>query len=164
MVPTAKRFKPKAQRYEETTAMFPSLHEDVMNALAECSIVPEPWFNNNEIDGTMMEDYSTFVMGRFDCRNQKCPQRGWSSKKIAICIRRFPNSGYNATIYKQRCKSCDRLGVLRLNDNSYVERVAYRLKKWAGVPMEMPLYRGILGGPPHMFELCEGCKAGRCQG
>jgi hypothetical protein len=34
-------------------------------------------------------------------------------------------------------------------DDSYVERVAYRLKKWCGVELERP-------------EFCEGCKAGHC--
>ncbi|KAK4245595.1 zinc-binding domain-containing protein [Corynascus novoguineensis] len=165
-MPSAKNpYKPKTRSSQNKTAMFPTLHEDVKNNLSEYSINPEPWFNSNENDRTMLEDYSTFVMGRFECHNQNCAQRGWGSKKIAITIQRFPNNGYNAVVFKQRCKSpgCNRLGRLRLDKNSYVERVTYRLKKWAGIPMETPEYDGFEGGPPHLSKLCEGCKAGRCQ-
>lgn len=170
MAPAAKQHsKRKGPRPDKTTVMFPSLHEDVVNALSESGIAFHTWFNNKEIDKTMMEYYLTFVMGRFDCRNRKCPQDGWSSKKIAISIQRFPNFGYNAIVYKQRCKVCDKLGTLRLNENSYIERVAYRLKRWAGVPMEdsvnpLSVLMQPQVGPPHMSEFCEGCKAGRCHG
>ena len=47
-------------------------------------------------------------------------------------------------------------------DESYAERVAYRLKKWCGVEVEPPHYNPEPKGPPHEIELCEGCKDGHC--
>jgi len=69
---------------------------------------------------------------------------------------------YDAVVFKQRCRTCQHLGTMRINENSYIERVAYRLKKWAGVPMETPEYNAVERGPPHESSLCEGCKAGCC--
>jgi hypothetical protein len=83
--------------------------------------------------------------------------------KIGILIRQFPGNGYNALVFKQRCKECNKLGVLRLDEDSYVERVVYRLKKWAGIHVERPEYSGERG-EPHEAELCEACLAGyHCQ-
>ena len=58
--------------------------------------------------------------------------------------------------------SNNKLGALTLDEHSYVERVAYRLKKWAGVRMEQMRYAGK-GGLPHRSDLCEGCRRGYCQ-
>lgn len=142
--------------------MYPSLHEDVLNILSD-AIVPAPWFSEdgNEHDAT--DEYPTNIMGRFSCYNRRCSKKVWGSKKVAIVIRRYPDNGYNAVVYKQRCKECNKLGVLRLDENSYIERVAYRLKKWAGVPMERPDYTPRQLGPEHESHLCEGCKQGYCQ-
>ena len=46
-------------------------------------------------------------------------------------------------------------------DDSYAERVAYRLKKWCGVELERPEFSGQSKGP-HEKKFCEGCKAGHC--
>jgi hypothetical protein len=81
---------------------------------------------------------------------------------VAISIRGYPGSGYNALIFLQRCESCNRLGKLTLDNSSYVERVVYRLKKWAGVAVAQPYYGGADRKRPHRSELCEGCKAGHC--
>ncbi|KAK4194030.1 zinc-binding domain-containing protein, partial [Triangularia verruculosa] len=107
----------------------------------------------------VIKDYSTSIMGRFACRNPKCSSTGWGSKKIAIQIRGFRDNTYDAVVFKQRCRTCQHLGI---NENSYIERVAYRLKKWTGVPMETPEYNAVERGPPHESSLCEGCKAGCC--
>ena len=101
-------------------------------------------------------------MGKFKCDNDDCPKNGWSSKKVAILIRGYPENGYSAVVFNQRCKSCKRFGTLALDETSYVERVAYRLKKWAGVPMEEQRHFAR-DGPPHRSELCEGCRRGYCQ-
>ncbi|KAK3898257.1 zinc-binding domain-containing protein, partial [Staphylotrichum tortipilum] len=69
---------------------------------------------------------------------------------------------YDAVVFKQRCRTCQHLDTMRINENSYIERVAYRLKKWTGVPMETPEYNGEERGPPHESSLCEGCKARCC--
>jgi len=90
-------------------------------------------------------------------------QRGWGSKKICIVIRKYPNNGYNAQVFNQECVSCGELGRMHINVDSYVERVAYRLKKWAGIAVERPAHAGSLDRPPHKSELCEGCKRGFCQ-
>lgn len=80
---------------------------------------------------------------------------------VTILIRGYPGNGYNAVVFNQRCKSCNWLGVFTLDKNSYVNRVAYRLKKWAGVHVEKQHYNGKTG-PPHESDLCEGCKRGVC--
>jgi hypothetical protein len=171
MVSDRKPYKPKAETLRDPTAMFPSLHDDVKNALSGEFITPEPWFNpaRGDLnpaggDREAITEYSTHIMGRFECRNQSCPKRNWGSKKISILIQGFPDNGYNAIVFKQRCKSCEKLGALRLDENSYVERVAYRLKKWAGIAMDRPEYHGEKKGPAHEYRLCEGCKGGFCQG
>ncbi|KAG7286737.1 hypothetical protein NEMBOFW57_009051 [Staphylotrichum longicolle] len=129
-MPSAKKpYKPKKRRADFGTAMFPNLHKDVENALSEESISP-PWsFNHAGGDAEAIQTYGTNIMGRFECRNNECQSGGWGSKKIAIEIRRYRDNGYNALVFKQRCKTCKRLGVMRIDENSYVERVTYRLKK-----------------------------------
>jgi hypothetical protein len=91
-----------------------------------------------------------------------CDTNGWSSKKVAILIRGYAENGYNATVFNQRCRTCDQLGTLALDEKSYVERVAYRIQRWAGVQVEQPYYASK-GGKPHKRELCEGCKKGVCR-
>jgi hypothetical protein len=94
--------------------------------------------------------------------SSRSEKTGWGSKQVAIHIRGYPGNGYNAIVFLQRCDSCNRLGELSLNNNSYVERIVYRLKKWAGVAVAQPFYGGEDGRGPHRSDLCEGCKAGYC--
>lgn len=138
---------------------FPHLHKDVAKAVSDH--ITSVWFNRN-IKQEHDDLYSTFLMGRLTCDNSACSKEAWTSGKVNIVIRRYPNNGYNAVVYNQRCKQCKRLGNLTLDKSSYVERVAYRLKKWAGVVMEQPPYREK-ETPPHRQELCEGCKNGYCE-
>ena len=144
----------------KSSSMFPVLHQNVVNALS--GAIPSVWFKRNNTDQGSSDQYSTFVMGRFQCDNAGCAKDGWSSKKVAILIRRFPRNGYNAVVFGQRCQSCHRLGSLTLDENSYVDRVTYRLQKWAGVVTEKQDYFKK-EGPPHRSDLCEGCKRGYCQ-
>jgi hypothetical protein len=139
--------------------MFPSLHRDVANAVS--NDLPSTWFNNNKNDINCDNEYSTNVMAKFVCRNNNCPTNGWASKMVTIVIRGFPGNGYNALVFSQRCKSCQELGTLQLNEASYVERVAYRIRKWAGISVEST-YHGPREGPPHETSLCEGCRSGFC--
>ncbi|KAK3903720.1 zinc-binding domain-containing protein [Staphylotrichum tortipilum] len=156
-------WKKKGCAQQELSATFPLLHQDVLIALDDVFINPEPWFNHDASESEPVNDYNTNIMGRFECRNRKCHSAGWGSKKIAIRIRGFRDNGYDAVVFKQRCRTCEKLGVMRIDENSYVERVAYRLKKWAGVYMETHEYHnGVQQGPPHESDLCEGCKAGYC--
>jgi len=140
--------------------MFPSLHQGVTMAVSDKS--HSTWFNKRGSDKDSKNKYSTNVMGRFKCDNDGCPIRGWASKKVAILIRGYPENGYNAVVFNQRGKARNGLGTLILNENSYIERVAYRLKKSAGVPMKEQHHAGK-AGLPHKRELCEGCKRGYCQ-
>jgi len=156
--PKHKPKPPKLKQETEVSFKFPMLHPDILKAV-EGHILP-PEFNME--DAGFDKKYPTHVMGRFACGNEDCPKKAWFSMKVAIVIRRYPGNRYNAVVFNQRCDSCKRLGTLTLDNDSYVERVAYRLKKWAGVWMAVPEYRGRTG-PPHMCALCEGCKRGVCQ-
>lgn len=139
-------------------SMHPELHADVSQLLAEEELHLS--FHGNDSTHDCMKDYDTNIMGRFYCRNGACKASGWSSKKIAITIRLYSGGRYNARVYHQRCQKCNTLSRPRLDD-SYAERVAYRLKKWHGVEMERPEYV-VRDGKPHHSALCEGCKAGHC--
>ncbi|KAI0098995.1 zinc-binding domain-containing protein [Hypoxylon sp. NC0597] len=151
-------FKPKGEL--RASFMYPSLHQRVLDATS--GKIVSAWFNEKSTNEPKNE-YSTHVMGKFKCNNDDCSKRSWGSKKVAILIRGYPGNGYNAVVFNQRCQSCNQLGTLTLDENSYVERVAYRLKKWAGVPIEKQHYDQKVKGPPHKSELCEGCNQGYCQ-
>ncbi|KAI2619761.1 zinc-binding domain-containing protein [Hypomontagnella submonticulosa] len=148
----------KRKNDEKATYTFPSLHEDILEAVSDN--IPNAWFSDQ--DGGAHKRYSTHVMGSFKCDNGGCSNSSWGSKKVAILIRRFSDNGYNAVVFGQRCRKCNQLGTFTLDDTSYIERVAYRLKKWAGVRVETPHFSGR-AGPPHETEFCEGCKRGCCR-
>jgi hypothetical protein len=140
--------------------MFPELHPNVADAVSiDISLT---WFNEDDEDETFDQEWFTHVMGTFICNYDTCEKRGWDSRKVPIEIRGYDDNGYSAIVYDQRCKSCDQLGTFELDKRSYIERVAYRLKKWAGVEMEAPLFNEV-EGPPHERAYCEGCKRGKCR-
>ena len=143
-----------------TSFMFPSLHPKIVDAISDDNI--STWFQQNDSDEGSNNKYSTHVMGRFKCHNNACSTKGWSSKMVAISIRGYARNGYNAVLFNQRCNACKRLGAFTLDVESYVDRVAYRLKKWAGVSTEQQYY-APKEGPPHKRDLCEGCKRGICR-
>jgi len=142
------------------TRMFPSLHPDVSDAVSE-HITPLPFNETNTNQGTN-KTYSTSVMGEFRCHNNTCPTRAWTSGKVTILIRRYANGSYNAEVFNQRCRSCNRLGKLKLDNASYVDRVSYRLLAWGGVQQARREYMEKYT-PPHRKDLCEGCKRGICR-
>ena len=156
----ARKKYPKPKGETRTSFMYPSLHEEVMNAVSDK--IASPKFHQNDSDKDANNQYATHVMGKFKCSNNACPNDSWGSKKVSILIRRYPRNGYNAVVFNQRCKSCHRLGTLTLDEQSYVDRVTYRLKKWAGIPAERHDY-DKREGPPHERSLCEGCKRGVCK-
>jgi hypothetical protein len=106
--------------------MYSALHDNVSCLLAEDDL----HFDFHENDGTesCIEEYDTNIMGRFLGRNRACGSSGWLSKKIAVSIRMYSRTQYNARVYHQRCLECNSLSKPRLDD-SYAEIVAYRLKK-----------------------------------
>lgn len=150
----------KSTRDTRSSYMFPDLHQDVSNAVSDEGL--SPWFKNTDNDRGSSDKYSTFVMGRFQCDHNACSNIGWGSKKVAILIRKYGPNGYNAVVFGQRCQRCNQFGTLRLDESSYTDRVAYRLKKWAGVETDEQYYTQN-DGPPHRSELCEGCRRGYCQ-
>jgi hypothetical protein len=138
---------------------FPELHPSVAEAVALRTSTP--WSYESQPNTRHHREHSTKVMGKFLCNNAGCRNQSWGSKIVAIWIKEHTRSSYSAVVYNQRCRSCNCLGDLRLDQDCYVERVAYRLKKWAGVEMEQPPFERKKG-PPHESALCEGCKRGVC--
>lgn len=140
--------------------MFPELHEHIEEAVFPD--ISSTWFCKDENGDKSHREWFTRVMGKFTCNNSHCKKKGWFSKMVPIEIRGYGNNGYNAVVFNQRCKRCDRLGSFMLDEMSYIERVAHRLKIWAGVEMERVNYTKKKG-PPHETRFCEGCKRGKCK-
>ena len=125
-------------------SMYPTLHDDVSYILEKDDLHLN--FHRSDSGRTCIKEYDTNIMGQFVCRNHACSSNGWSSKRIAITIRMYPRAQYNARVYNQSCQRCNRLGEPHLDD-SYAERVAYRLKKWCGIEGARPIYSGQSNGP-----------------
>ncbi|CRG85869.1 hypothetical protein PISL3812_02873 [Talaromyces islandicus] len=149
---------PRNARSSGRWSMYPTLHDEVSQLLEENDLYFD--FHNDDDAEACIKEKDTNIMGRFVCRNNRCQSNGWSSKKIAITIRMYPEGEYNARVYHQRCKVCKDLGYPILNE-SYAERVVYRLKKWSGIYVEQPRY-STGSKKPHNRSLCEGCKDGHC--
>jgi hypothetical protein len=148
---------PRGSKSDKKWSIYSSLHDGVSRLLEENGLN----FDFHAVDDTnCTKEYDTNVMGRFICRTRTCSSNGWSSKKIAITIRLYSGEKYNARVYHQRCRGCKSLSRPLL-DESYAERVAYRIKKWCGIQMDVPHYSGESNGP-HNSDLCEGCRAGHC--
>ncbi|KAK6823656.1 diacylglycerol kinase catalytic domain-containing protein [Apiospora arundinis] len=128
-----------------TFFMFPWLHKRVSDAVSK-KIGPIS-FNKKARHEDALNTYSTKVMGRFECKNEGCTKKAWSSKMVAIVIRKYAEQRYDAVVFNQRCKSCNTLGTFRLDENSYIERVSYRLIKWSGLPQEQMPFEEKTGPP-----------------
>ena len=148
----------KQTRSQTAWSMYPECHDGVASLLEDDGLVMD--FYGNDDPQSSVKEYDTTIMGRFRCENPACKSDGWSSKKIAITIRLYQLDRYNARVYHQRCKSCNWISRPTLDD-SYAERVVYRLKKWRGFRIEAPPRSGG-SDKPHQRSLCEGCKNGRC--
>ena len=138
--------------------MRPSLHGDVSRQLDQYGLT----FHFAPIDdpNDFLKEYDTTIVGAFTCTNDSCRKRRWTSKRVAITIRKLSDLSYNARVYYQRCERCGFVARPDLDD-SYAERVAYRLAKWSGVAVSNPYFSGR-SDRPHQEELCEGCRLGRC--
>jgi hypothetical protein len=137
--------------------MFPARHSDVAAELEEHSLTFS-FYNVDE--SSCVKEYDSNIKGFFSCYNPKCSSDGWYSKLISITIRMYRGQRYNARVYHQRCRVCNWLGKPHI-DESYAERVAYRLKKWSGVKVKKPKFnKGHRKA--HETHLCEGCNAGHC--
>ncbi|KAJ1334005.1 3CxxC-type zinc finger protein [Microdochium nivale] len=143
---------------------FPKLHDQICSAISEGDDLKPRWIERGIANSQVhSQEYSTNIMGIFRCANNTCSVQGWGSKVVAIVIRGYTNDGYNAEVFKQRCQGCNQLGILKLHEKSYIDRVTYRIKTWAGVKVERPPYNDKKKPIPHERELCEGCKHGYCQ-
>ncbi|CEJ81816.1 hypothetical protein VHEMI01926 [[Torrubiella] hemipterigena] len=138
-------------------SLYPELHADVDSILQPALSFK---FNHEDTDKGVEESYRTNVVGTFTCQNPKCKGSTWTSGVIPIIIRMYSNNRYNARVYYQQCRRCRRACVPTL-DQTYAERVAYRIKKWRGIFVEAKRYF-TKGTPPHRDDLCYGCKAGTC--
>lgn len=155
---TAFMMPTKRSRRTKNWSMYPSLHRDVADLLEGDDIIFE--YHHRDDEDNCISEYDTSIMGEFICRNSRCKLEAWPSKQIAITIREYSGQRYNARVYHQSCRRCRKPSKPDL-DNSYAERVAYRIKKWCGVEMEAPPFNGHSDGP-HRSDLCEGCKQGHC--
>ncbi|KAI8938798.1 hypothetical protein NX059_004661 [Plenodomus lindquistii] len=157
--PPPKRKPPTKPKPFKKWSMYPSLHNDLSSLLSPANL-SFTFYEKDDANGCI-NDYDTTIMGRFTCSNTAC-LAVWTSKQIAITIRQYPKQRYNARVYFQSCKRCRMTSEPQL-DHSYAERVAYRLKKWEGVVVQVPPFSGGSKGP-HLSELCEGCRDGHCSG
>jgi hypothetical protein len=140
--------------------MYPALHDSVGRLLEEDGL-SFTFFAIDEDEGSI-EEYDTNIMGRFECLNNACRRSGWGSKVISFTVRMYPEQQYHARVYHQRCKGCRSLSQ-PVPDDSYAERIAYRLKKWSGIEMDRPSFTARAIERPHESALCEGCKHGHCK-
>lgn len=139
--------------------MRPDLHDSISCILDDISV--ELTFHERDEEISVLESQTTSITGEFSCETPRCRFHTWESGKITIAIRLYTKNEYNVRIYHQRCRKCTALSRPRLNE-TYAERVAYRLAKWHGANMEAPRSSGKLTGR-HLKEFCEGCKTGLCK-
>jgi hypothetical protein len=138
-------------------SLQPAFHDDVSQLLHP--VLSVEFFEASGFHDCI-ELHDTHILGRFTCTNMAC-RKEWSSQLVALTIRLYSGKRYNAVVWHQRCRSCEHLGLPTLDD-TYAERVAYRLKVWFRKPVE-PVYYSARKTAPHEFELCEGCKNRHCK-
>ncbi|KAI3322838.1 zinc-binding domain-containing protein [Xylariaceae sp. AK1471] len=138
--------------------MWPSKHDEVFRLLNEDTLRFR--FHNQDDENSYIETYDANIMGTFQCHISDCQNIAWS-RQVAITIRMYSGKRYNARVYHQHCLKCYYMSTPTLDD-SYAERVAYRLKKWSGIHLDPPPFHQTKEGPPHEKRYCEGCKAGYC--
>ncbi|EWZ80228.1 hypothetical protein BFJ70_g7957 [Fusarium oxysporum] len=141
-------------------SMFPDLHDQVADKLEEDQL--DYTFFEKDEDLGAIRTYDTNIIGRFVCHNNNCDSRGWKSMVVAITIREYSRNRYNVRVYHQRCIECNHLSKPKLKEETYVDRVTYRIKKWNGVEVEIPKYSDK-SKAPHEEDHCEGCKNGHCK-
>lgn len=131
----------KKLRPAKRWSMYPARHGQISSLLTSQDLFFG--FAEDDDDKTCMRSCDTNVTGRFVCRNGTCAANGhgWESSKIAMTIRLYRGSRYNARVYAQRCKHCDAFSTPILDD-SYSERVANRIKTWCRVKSNLSTRKG----------------------
>lgn len=145
---------------DSSWSIYPDLHDAISQQLQADGLWVE--FHEGGQYEDSIRDYDTRIMGAFTCPKRSCQAKRWTSKKVAISIRLFDDELYNAVVWHQRCQNCKSMGRLKLDVQSYIDRVVYRLGKWLGLVAVPPTFPRRVGGRQHVRELCEGCKSGHC--
>ncbi|RKF83351.1 hypothetical protein GcM3_014029 [Golovinomyces cichoracearum] len=117
-------------------------------------------FNNEDSDEDC-KTAETRVVGTFTCDNPRCTNE-WQSGKISTVVRSYPNRSYNAKVFHQRCRRCNK-PIRPSLDGSYADRVAHKVKILNNIPVVKRPFLGDKKTPPHDSKRCEGCKAGYCE-
>ena len=155
----AKKKFTKSKGETRTSFMFPSLHEDVVNAVSHS--MSSTWFCESDSDRGVNNKYSTHVMGKLRCKNA-CGTNIWSSKKVAILIRGYAENGYKCCSVQSALKD---LRQARHFDSGreIICRTSRIQNPEVGGRSSEQQHHASKGGKPHKREFCEGCKRGVCR-
>ena len=96
-------------------------------------------------------------MGHYDCDNDACHNEMWSSKHI--CLDVYVDKAkdlYHVPVYGQECEHCKELGIMHIHEQSYVDRVVYRVRVEYG--QDVPRLPFSRKKKPHVSKLCEARK------
>lgn len=139
---------------------YPDLHDEVSQCLGANGLSVE-FYEEGQLEDSI-RNHDTNITGVFTCPDLSCPAKEWPSMRVAITMCLYKDKQYNALVWHQRCRKCESLGELHMDEGTYTERVAYRLGKWLGLKATVPPFSGRVVDGPHDWELCEGCKNGHC--
>ncbi|TQS35992.1 hypothetical protein Golomagni_03571 [Golovinomyces magnicellulatus] len=147
----------RSKKVNPKYSLYPKLHRDVQSMLGRRYKFE---FNDEDTDADC-EIGETRVVGTFTCDNPRCKNE-WQSGKISTVVRSYPNRLYNAKVYHQRCRKCNK-PIRPSLDSTYADRVAYRLKVLNDIRVERREFLFEKETPPHDSKRCEGCRAGYCE-
>jgi len=104
------------------------------------------------------KEYNASVFAKCSCSN--CRQQ-WTTRALPVTVEVSGNNKYSAKIWRQRCKTCERLGNFEVDVGSYALNVATVLLRRSG--LQLPRERFVASDKPHRSDLCEAGKFGRCK-
>lgn len=148
---TKRRKKKGTKEY----SMRPDLNSEVIGTID--GKMKSIKFNNEDSDSECRE-LEVNLVGTFVCPNCR---RSWKSGIVFTVVRLYFNNTYNAKVYGQRCKRCENASLPKL-DETYAQRVSYKLETMYGIPHPKVEYRSK-PMKPHDKHRCQGCKINRCQ-
>lgn len=156
--------KPHRDPKDKWWTMHREYHDGVSKCLEESEF--DLYYTFNQVDSReayLLNEWTTKIPGHFICHNRHC-RWSWKSQAVGILIRRYTGHKYNARVYWQACRRCDKFTQPNFHlspRNAYEEHIAYAIKAWNGVTAKLPRYPRPPSGP-HRIELCGGCQSGRC--
>lgn len=144
----------------KTFDIWPSLHAEVVQRLQPHDLT-FTFFPEDTATGVTNKTFDN-VIGSFKCYNPAHRHRAlheWTGA-ATVTVRLYGAHSYNARVYYQRCRLCNRLARPKLGE-VYVENVSNQLLRWSGrhVPSRD---RARVTKAPHQSDFCEGCKAKCC--